>query len=248
MNKYCAGAISGLSEVILTHPLDYIKTRRQEYIQNNLKLTNFYKEIYNGNVRSFYTGIFSRLVGIVPMRMIFWGVQSSVNEFLKLNNIKTKFNFIIIGTLGGISQSLIDNQIELFKIGKITSKKIGINDIIKFKGLAPTLYRNVIFANFMANSCFNLEFNNSYEKFKYSSCTGIIASIVTQPIDYVKTIKHRRELTYYKGKNITELSTFKILKLIGLENPRLLFTGVLLRSALSFFTMGIGFVVFDNLI
>lgn len=74
-NKYIAGGLSGIVEVLITHPLDYIKIKKQEYIQNKIPINNFYKTIYNGNIWNFYTGIISRLIGIVPMRVVFWGVQ-----------------------------------------------------------------------------------------------------------------------------------------------------------------------------
>ena len=45
MERYYAGAISGVIEVVLTHPLDFVKTKRQEYIQNNLSMKNFYINI-----------------------------------------------------------------------------------------------------------------------------------------------------------------------------------------------------------
>ncbi len=72
MDKYYAGAISGVIEVILTHPLDYVKTKRQEYKQNNLSLKIFYRNLYNGNLKNLYTGVFSRLLGVIPMRLTFW--------------------------------------------------------------------------------------------------------------------------------------------------------------------------------
>ena len=75
MEKYYAGAISGIIEVVLTHPLDFIKTKRQEYIQNNLNMNNFYKKVYGGNISNLYSGIFSRLIGIIPMRLSFWGYR-----------------------------------------------------------------------------------------------------------------------------------------------------------------------------
>ena len=37
--------------------------------------------------------------------------------------------------------------------------------MLKFKGLAPTLYRNIGFANCIAFSCFNMHHKTSIEKF-----------------------------------------------------------------------------------
>ena len=34
MDKYYAGAISGIIEVLITHPFDYIKTKRQLFFSD----------------------------------------------------------------------------------------------------------------------------------------------------------------------------------------------------------------------
>ena len=210
-------------------------------------MNNFYRRIINGNIMNLYSGLFSRMVGIVPMRLSFWGVQGTVKDYLDRHKIKNKLNFMLIGSLGGSVQSLIDNQIEIVKINQMTGKNISINEMIKFKGLAPTLYRNIGFANCVAFSCFNIKHESNIEKFYYSAFAGLFGSVITQPLDYVKTIKHRAEPTYLNGKNIKNLNTFHILKKVYKHKPSNLFTGVLARSGLSFFTMGIGFVAYDKL-
>ena len=247
MEKYYAGAISGIIEVVLTHPLDFVKTKRQEFIQNNINMNNFYRNIYKGNLLNLYSGINSRLLGIIPMRLSFWGVQGTVKDNLEINKINTNFNFLLIGTVGGAAQSIIDNQIEIIKINQMTGKKVSVKEMIKFKGLVPTLYRNIAFANCISYSCFNIHHKSSQEKFYYSACAGLIGSVITQPLDYVKTIKHRAEPTYINGKNIKNFNTFQILKQVYKSNPKNLFTGVVPRSSLSFLTMGIGFLAYDKL-
>ena len=247
MEKYYAGGISGIIEVLLTHPLDYIKTKKQEYVQKQISIKNFYRNIYNGNPLNFYSGISSRLIGIVPMRLTFWGVQGSTYDYLEFNNIRTKYNFLIIGTIGGFSQSIIDNQIELIKISKMTNTKISFNNLLKFNGFMPTLYRNIGFANFIAFACFNFEHKNKYDKFIYSASAGFIGSILTQPFDYVKTVKQRQTETLINGKNIKYDNTFQIIYNTYKHNPSNLFVGGMMRSVLGFFTMGIGFVAYDKI-
>tara|TARA_B100001989_G_C24493213_1_gene440729 strand:+ start:78 stop:836 length:759 start_codon:yes stop_codon:yes gene_type:complete len=246
--NYYAGAISGLIEVVTTHPIDYIKTKRQEFIQNNLSTKNFIRKIYKNNIFNFYTGMSSRLIGIIPMRLTFWGVQSNINNYLKFNSINNTYNFLIIGSIGGFFQTILDNQIELYKISKITNKKITIKNLIKNDGFIPTLYRNIGFANFISYVCFNDKYktDNNFTKFYYSSFAGLIGSFTTQPFDFIKTIKQSN----YSKQNefLKNLSTFKILIYYCNKNPKILFTGGLYRCILSFFTMGIGFVAYDNLL
>ena len=246
-NKYYAGAISGIFEVVLTHPLDFLKTKRQEMIQSNLNPKDFYKNILDKGPKIFYSGLLSRLTGIIPMRLTFWGVQGNINDYLNDNKIKTPINFLLIGTLGGFTQSVIDNQIELIKISQMTGKKLKFNDFIKFTGFTATMIRNIGFANCIAYSCFNVEAKTSEQKFINSATAGFIGSVITQPFDYIKTIKHRVDPTFINGKNIKILNTFEILNIIYRNNPKSLFTGVGARSGLSFFSMGIGFVAYDKI-
>ena len=44
--KFIAGGLSGIVEVSLTHPLDYMKIKSQEYKQLNKTKKNFFKEIF----------------------------------------------------------------------------------------------------------------------------------------------------------------------------------------------------------
>ena len=45
--KYMSGGLSGIIEVVCTHPLDYIKTKKQEYtqIQKIDKNNSFYRHL-----------------------------------------------------------------------------------------------------------------------------------------------------------------------------------------------------------
>ena len=251
MNEYIAGGISGFIEVLLTHPLDYVKTKHQLYIQKNNKISkNFYRYLYNKNrISDYYTGISSRIVGVVPMRLLFWGTQNKVKSILNDRKIDKWYNFLIIGTTSGTIQTCVDNQIEIIKTSLIEKKKIKIKNLLKFYGFIPTLYRNVVFVNILSSVCHNYKFKNNTEKFQYSSITGLVGSVISQPFDYVKTVKQSQELNvYYKNCNIKKYNTFRIIYIILKDNPRILFTGWQLRGGLSFFSMGIGFTVFSSLL
>tara|TARA_B100001175_G_C19464124_1_gene618128 strand:+ start:703 stop:1467 length:765 start_codon:yes stop_codon:yes gene_type:complete len=251
MNEYIAGGISGLVEVLLTHPLDYVKTKHQLYTQkNNKNNINFYKYLYRKNkIVDYYTGISSRIVGVVPMRLLFWGTQNKVKSILNDKKIDKWYNFLIIGSTSGTIQTCVDNQIEIIKTSLIEKKEVKIKNLLKFNGFFPTLYRNVIFVNILSSVCHNFKFRNNREKFQYSSMAGLGGSIISQPFDYVKTIKQSQESNiYYKDHNIKKFNTFKIINIILRDNPKILFTGWELRGSLSFFSMGIGFTVFSSLL
>lgn len=247
MEKYYAGALSGIIEVICTHPIDYLKIKRQENIQKNIYTTNITKILNEHKFSTFYSGVIPRLCGVIPMRFIFWGVQGNANNYIDTHYPGNKYKSFFVGTTGASVQSIIDNQIELVKISKMTKLPLPLQELIQFRGFASTLYRNVIFTNFVAYSCFQIEHKNKLEKFMYSATSGLIGSIVSQPFDYVKTIKHRQDETIINGINIRNMSTISILGHVIRDNPRNLFSGGISRGILGFSTMGIGFLTYDTL-
>ena len=239
---------------MVTHPVDFIKTKHQEFSQRSLKLSSreFYGKIYNGNIFNFYTGLLPRLVGIMPMRLIFWGVQGSTKEYLETHNIKSKYNFIAIGTLSGTAQTIVDNPIELIKISTMTGTRVSMKSLFKMQGFAPTLYRNVAFANCIAfTTCgLGIEQSDHTSKFLASAIGGLVGSVLTQPFDYVKTLKQRSEDTFINNKSVRSMSTTRIMMEVYQANKSIkpLYSGVAARSILSFLTMGIGFVAYDSIL
>ena len=238
--KFIAGGLSGFIEVTLTHPIDYLKVKRQEFKQTGHSLKNFYKDITPNGFRSLYTGYLPRLAGIVPMRFVFWGSQDTTRQLLLNNNINTSFNFLFIGITGAFFQTIVDNQAEIIKISRISniSKEQTYKAIIKFQGFNTCLLRNIGFNTCISYLCFNdgIEDKNAFEKMKNAAFGGLVGSLLTHPIDYVKTHKHR---------TIDKRSMITILQEIVSENPRQLYTGGMFRAISNFSTMGIGFVCYD---
>jgi len=257
-DRYIAGATSGVIEVLLTHPIDFVKTKQQEYAQRQLSFSGreFYARIYKGNILNFYTGLIPRILGVAPMRLVFWGVQGSTKEYLEANNIKSKWNFLIVGAVGGMAQTIVDNPIELIKISHMTGSKISLKALIKYKGIEPTLYRNVGFASVISYACFNVPRSESnVSTFLSSAGAGLVGSILTQPFDYCKTLKQRKEHTILNGKDLTTMNSWRIFAEVFRANKgepmtavETLFSGVLWRSSLSFCTMGVGFVAYSNML
>ena len=250
-----AGGLSGITEVILTHPLDVLKTHTQNnrFCNDNLVNTsgrlNFYKSIYNiygtHGMLGYYRGLFPRLCGIVPMRFMYWGVQNTLNQKLLINSESLQYRtqkLIFAGAVGAIAQTLIDNPIEVMKIRMVTDKNANAKDImhsmIKSKscpGFCITLARNIPFA-ICTNIGVHLKDNNTMqEKFIYGAFGGFIGSIITQPIDFIKT--------RVQSKSVNQ-NTYDLILSIARTNPRLLWTGWVSRSILGFFNMGIGAIAF----
>ena len=234
MDIYYAGGLAGISEVLLTHPIDYIKTKCQE------KYT--IKEIVNNTKPlKYYCGIVPRLLGVVPMRFIFWGSQTQIINFLNKHNIKTNYNFSLIGTGTAICQTILDGPIEHAKIMSMSRQKILFNDLIKYNGFLPTLYRNVIFTNALTYMCYS---DNKPSKYQFINAMigGLLGSILSQPLDYIKTIK---QSPVYTDTPIANKSVFNIFITKIRKNPYDLFKGFQYRLLLSASTMGIGFYSYN---
>jgi len=191
-----------------------------------------------------YRGFSARVGGIMPMRFMYWVVQNSCNTYLinEHDDMKIRVLKLVIGGIAGsFAQTLIDNPIELFKLRMMSSQQ-RTRDIVKdivisksFPGFRPTFYRNGIFAIFTNIAIYTKPETTMYEKFMYGSIGGFVGSIMSQPFDYIKT---------YKQKMHTgTVHDIKIIDII-FKNPRILWTGGLMRAVLGFCNMGIGVCAF----
>jgi hypothetical protein len=253
--NFLAGGLSGICEVTITHPLDVIKTNMQYKIakmtqgtKGDSMIQSSYADITHRyrvqGLAGLYPGYLPRVLGILPMRATFWGVQYTSYEHLKSYDITKNNRILLAGVLGGSAQTLIDNPIEVIKTRIITSNRTNYSKSpsIYYAGFGPTLIRNI---GFMV--VFN-KFSTAYPtddyriKFVMSGLGGFVGSIVTQPIDYVKTQMHAAS---YDTKNHRPaihifLSTLS-------HSPRILMTGAIPRATLGFINMGVGFTVFTFL-
>jgi hypothetical protein len=243
MNHYrdfIAGGLSCVSEVTLTHWIDNIKTKIQDANINNKKF-----EMRHIKINQLYQGYLPRLIGIIPMRFVFWGSQSVANTYCKEIGITKSHKLLLAGGICGLVQTTIDNPIEVMKIKMITgTKNFDFWKVNYYHGFVPTCFRNVIFA-----SLFNLGINyndtNQHSKrFLQGAGSGIIASLISHPFDVAKTAVQR-----YGGEK-QKMLNFMINQIK--TDPKLLWSGCLSRCILSCATMSVGYVsvrfISENLI
>ena len=212
-----AGSISGLCEVLITHPLDYIKTQLQ-YNNNN----KFLPKSYN-----LYRGITPRIFGVVPMRTIFWTTLESSKYYLP-DNIKGADRLILSGLFAGIAQSAIDVPIENMKIQRMIRSN-GLCDINLSNGWGVTTIRNVGFA-IILNLFLHIGNDHSDKTLDFlrAGTGAILASIITQPLDYFKTqVQSNRKVYDIK--------------------PKALFSGYVTRASMAFINMSIGYSIFSTI-
>jgi hypothetical protein len=140
-----SAGISGIVEACTTHPLDRIKTELQRLalVKTDSSLAAGMRSIYSGGLTNFYAGIFPRLIGIIPMRLVYWGTLNSMNKIT--TGMEKRIQYFVPGIVAGFAQTLIDNPIEVFKVKIMTgATNVQLNTL--YNGFVPCLYRNIIFA------------------------------------------------------------------------------------------------------
>lgn len=203
--------ISGIIEVVSTHPLDYAKTLLQNK-NNTVTIQQFLKNPYKG--------VSSRVIGIIPMRMLFW---NSIT-FFKENGYKP----ISAGILTASIQTLVDYPIEQIKIQKMINnssiKNAFLNSNI-YTGFSLTLTRNIGFAVVL-----NKVIDGKDGSYYHGAIGGFAGAVLTHPLDSLKTWYQSNNNTYPKHWTYNDY-----------------YKGWYFRAGISLISMNIGWLVYSKL-
>lgn len=242
-----SAGLSGVIEVLMTHPIDRVKTKIQEMVlekKTNCTINQAINLIYNQNkFSSFYFGLVPKIIGVIPMRIIYWSSMSIMNVHVK--NSQPIVKYIVPGFVAGSIQTLIDTPTEAIKIQLMTrTNHIESNHIKQnnftisklYNGFVPNLIRNCIFAVSVA-SFVNIFGEKKENKFIAGATGGLIGSILSQPFDVLKTELQRCK----KNNELNNLTSLNIFLNTAKNNPLQLWSGSTMRCTLAFFNMGIGF-------
>jgi solute carrier family 25 carnitine/acylcarnitine transporter 20/29 len=194
MDNFISGSIGGLMGVLISHPIDTIKTRIQ------LGSVNISSAI---KMKKFYSGIKAPLIGIPLEKSIVFGFYNLTKEEAGLNNFWS-------GIIGGFMSTLIVTPVEYIKIN-LQNKNIINYKTLKlltiYKGFIPTVCREtpgfgIYFTTYnYLNNNYNL--NNSYIKnFCFGGLSGLGAWVFIYPADLVKTIKQNNNNNNFNNINI----------------------------------------------
>lgn len=210
-SKIKASIVAGLMEVLTTHPIDYVKTLSQDG-----KSTN---EILKKVIKNPYTGIHSRVVGVIPMRILFWNTLDYFH--------KNKYSAISAGALTASIQTLIDYPIEQIKIQCMINKVSWKNAfrINHFPSFTTHLSRNILFASVFASF---IDYNP--DSYYLAALGGFAGAIISHPLDSLKT--------WYQSGNINYPKHWTM------ENY---FKGWHHRGIISLISMNIGWIVFRKI-
>ena len=183
-NHYAKGAISGMFGIIISHPVDTIKT----HLQTHKNLTSFqYKPTH------LYRGILSPLLGVGLEKSLVFGTYNYCR-----NN---KINIPISGAISGFIASLVVSPYERIKILLQNQTHFKISECAKpsflFKGLSATFTREVPgFAIYFSTyeylkNKFYISQNKDIDivsSFIFGGIAGSTAWLFIYPQDRIKTI------------------------------------------------------------
>ena len=182
-NYYIHGAMSGMFGIILSHPIDTIKT----HIQTGNKLNTF-----TPSFKNFYKGISSPLLGVGIEKALVFGTYHYM--FSKTDNIP------LSGALAGLTASIIVTPYERLKIVKqnglnISRKELNVKFL--FRGLSATFTREVPgfaiyfttydYLKYNTFTKYNKKINYS-SSFIFGGISGIVSWVFIYPQDKIKTI------------------------------------------------------------
>lgn len=255
-----SAGLSGVVEACSTHPIDRIKTEMQRLaLENHSKLSSSQNGIVaavrsifssQGGFLGFYQGLVPRIVGIMPMRLVYWGTLNTMNDITSASNIQNPlYQYILPGMVAGAVQSIVDNPIEVFKTKLMTGAKHVTFNRNLYDGFTPLILRNMVFAIHvgMATKLFGKD-----HPFLSAALGGMIGSIVSQPLDVIKTEMQRyRKLPEAGTASSTVVaqphSFLTIAKEVSQGGISRLFAGTTMRCTLGFANMGIGFMVLSHI-
>jgi hypothetical protein len=175
MHPILPSIISSFAEVIITQPLDVIKT----YAQTNQKIKSY-------NFQTLYKGFIPRSIGNIPSRSTFLFTQDYLKQYIPNNRQP-----LIIPIATGFAQTLIDTPVEVAKINKIFNLKSS-SIISYYSGFVPHCTRNIIFIGCVFNmKSYAEKYNptaNIIVQTTFGAIGGVIGSYLSHPFDTIKTL------------------------------------------------------------
>lgn len=173
LKEFSKGALVGISQALVGHPFDTIKTIRQ-----NKK--NLYKMNMSKMIPRLYSGVKYPTLGNLTIQSMYFGI----NEYFYRNYTQ---NHYVSGFITGTICSCVVSPIEYFKVRKQVFPNQ--NPLIKnmFRGFWSNTSRESVATSIYFGCFFYLKDNRGWHPFISGATTGLITWIGTYPIDTIKT-------------------------------------------------------------
>lgn len=196
---YIKGAIAGMTGILLSHPVDTVKT----HIQTGHTLRDF-----KPGIRNLYRGLLPPLAGVGLEKAVVFGTYNYFNK--RLDNIP------LSGAIAGFSAAVIVSPYERLKIlrqNKISINRQELTMNFLFRGLGATWTREVpgfaIYFTVYESLKYYIHTQHGREigyfnSFVYGGISGVAAWIFIYPQDRIKTIlqsSHSSHSSSGKGMN-----------------------------------------------
>jgi len=209
VKAFLAGSMSGTFSTLIFQPLDLMKTRIQQQAELRLSMTGVCKNIVaQENFLGLWRGVIPSLVRTVPGV----GLYFSSMHFMKANLCEGRPSHLQSVLIGGSSRAFAGAVMIPFTVIKtrFESNSYSYNttyqafkNILKVEGLrgltsglGPTLFRDVPFSGLYLMFYEHLKslvpadsknYHHSTAHFLCGFVSGILASVLTQPADVIKT-------------------------------------------------------------
>lgn len=164
--QFMAGAVAGISEILVMYPLDVVKTRMQLQVGSGAQaeytgvIDCFSKMIKNEGFGSLYRGITAPILMEAPKRATKFAANDEWGKFYRKTfgvDKMTQPLAILTGATAGATESFVVVPFELIKIRlqDKNSRYTGMTDVIKktlkeegpkafYNGLEATLWRHIV--------------------------------------------------------------------------------------------------------
>jgi len=209
VKAFLAGSLSGTCSTLMFQPLDLMKTRIQQQTEGRLSMRGVCRSVLaQENILGLWRGVVPSLVRTVPGVGLYFSTMHHMRAKL-CGNRPTHMQSVIIG---GSARAFAGSIMIPFTVIKIRFESSSYNysttsqalrNILKLEGLkgltsglGPTLVRDVPFSGLYLMFYEHLkslmpestnQYNQSAAHFFSGFVAGVLASIVTQPADVIKT-------------------------------------------------------------
>ena len=207
VKAFLAGSLSGTFSTLMFQPLDLMKTRIQQRAE--LSMTGVFKNVVaQENILGLWRGVIPSLVRTVPGV----GLYFSSMHWMKSNLCEGRPTHLQSVMIGSSARAFAGSVMIPFTVIKTRFESNSYNyrttyqafrNIMKVEGLrgltsglGPTLFRDVPFSGLYLMFYEHLKslvptdtkhYNPSVAHFMCGFAAGILASLVTQPADVIKT-------------------------------------------------------------